>query len=456
MLWRRWVVLVAAGELAGFALPAAAGIWSAPMRPGAQLAVMTAAGVFEGAVLGGAQAAVLHRVLPGFRARAWVVATALAAALAWFVGMLPSTTHDTWSTWPVGPTAVVGVLLGAVLLGSIGTAQALVLPAGTRGARTWVVWTAVGWCAGLIAFTVISTPLWHPGQSVAARLVIGVLGGAAMALTMAAVTGVGAARLVARAHTPALRLGEQLFSTVLGTTVHDPLGHRLGRVADVVVDLDADLDRIPVTRVVIRTSAGERVAAPWIGIRRDGNGLVAGGPPGHFAASSLGPTDLLVRRDILDGPVVTATPPRRTRVSDVVVDIATHGAWVTGVDLSPAGALSRLLRRGSSDHRPMVPLSRVHLLSRHGHAAQLAAPGAMVRSLPPEQMAEVLTRVPVSHARDILRVVDPSARDEAVELLHPHVRARVTGSGDPPRPTRRLVGWRLHPPRTAHRSGDRG
>ena len=98
--WRRWVVVVAVGELVGFAVPALVGILTRDASPRAQLVLMPAAGLVEGAMLGLAQAVVLRRAWPALQARRWVVATSVAAALAWFLGMLPSTTHDAWSTWP--------------------------------------------------------------------------------------------------------------------------------------------------------------------------------------------------------------------------------------------------------------------------------------------------------------------------------------------------------------------
>lgn len=198
-LWRRWVLLVSIGELVGFSAPGVVGAWTAGMSSGAQLPALVAAGMVEGAVLGGAQARVLAPVLRGFRSGAWVVATSAAAGFAWLLGMLPSTTYSSWSTWPVGVAVVVGAVVGLVLLLSIGTAQALVLPAGTPGPGGWIGWTAAGWCTGLVAFGIVAPPLWHEGQEPVVSVLIGLAGAAAMALTMAAVTGVGAVRLCARA-----------------------------------------------------------------------------------------------------------------------------------------------------------------------------------------------------------------------------------------------------------------
>jgi hypothetical protein len=135
-------------------------------------------------------------------------------------------------------------------------------------------------------------------------------------------------------------------------------------------------------------------------------------------------------------------------VSDVVVEIGTAGARVIGVDLTPSGIARRFTGRAPTAPPRALPLSQVHLVSAHGHAAQLAAPDPAVLELPADGMAEVLTRLPVAHAREILRAADGRVREDAVRLLHPRVRARVTGTAGPPRRMRRLSGWRLHRPGT--------
>src|SRR4051812_7091210 len=198
LFWRHWVALVAAGELLGFAAPAIVGILVRDASTGTQLAALPAAGLLEGAMLGFAQATALRRAPTAVDSRAWILATSLGAAMAWFLGMLPSTAQDTWSTWSVPWVVASAVLLGTVLLASIGVAQSLVLPPGTRGRVRWVGWTALGWCAGLTAFALVAPPLWQAGQAAWLLIAIGVAGGLAMAVAMAAVTGVGAVRVLGR------------------------------------------------------------------------------------------------------------------------------------------------------------------------------------------------------------------------------------------------------------------
>ena len=454
-LWLRWVALVTLGELTGFVVPAVAGIWVAQRSPGVQLTILTTAGLFEGAMLGLAQAAVLHRRLKGFRSRAWVVATSLGAAAAWFLGTLPAATHDRWASWPVVWVVGSAAVLAVALLCTIGAAQALVMPRDKSYAAAWVGWTALGWCAGLAAFTAAAPPLWHEGQSFWFGVLVGLGAAMVMALVMASVTGLGAVRLVAAPTRSANRRGRQLVSSLVGAPVNDVSGQRLGTVDDIVADLAVDLDPVPVLGLVIRSAHGQRTVVPWrsVTVPPGEARFAVGEQPDPFVESGLGPSELLVRRDVLDSPVITADPPRRTRVSDVLVDIGAAGASVIGVDLSPQGFLSRFTRRRSSVDLPTVPLSRVHLTSRRGHAAQLAAPQALVLHLSADDMAEVLTRSSITHAREILGAADPALREDAVQLLHPHIRARVAGHGSPPRRTRRLNGWRIHRPR-AHSSPD--
>ena len=343
------------------------------------------------------------------------------------------------------------------------------MPAGTRGRLAWVGWTALGWCAGLTAFSVVAPPLWQPGQPTWLLTVIGVAGGLAMALAMAAVTGVGAVRLVDRARrggSGEFTLGRHLLSTMLGTPVYDASGRALGRVSDVVVELATSVEsptRDP-RRDRRRRRWSPRGSLPrpdptsrWRTCPRAGAPVDVPAMSQPMSESVPGTAALLLRRDVLDAPVVVVQPPRRTRVSDVVIELGREDACVVGLDLSPSGIARRLTRRTAADEEPSpVPLGRVHLTSRHGHAAQLAVPGSTLLTLPAHGMAEVLTRVPVAHARDIVQAADRRVRDDAVRLLHPHVRARVTGSGGPPRRTRRFDGWRLHRPRRPPPGGDRG
>lgn len=194
----RWTCWVSVGELVGFCVPTVTATLLADEPPVALLGALVVAGAAEGTVLGWTQAQAMPDALPEVSGRRWVALTAAGAALAWFCGMLAPTTFETWRHWPIPVQLTLGVVVGGVLLTSIGTAQWLELRRHLPLARRWIGTSALAWALGLGAFSAVATPLWQPGQSTALIVAIGLLGGLAMAVTMAVVTGVVLRRLVMR------------------------------------------------------------------------------------------------------------------------------------------------------------------------------------------------------------------------------------------------------------------
>jgi len=111
--------------------------------------------------------------------------------------MLAPTTFEVWRHWPVPVQLGLGALVGGVLLTTIGTAQWLELRRHVPNAGRWVGASALAWALDLGVFSAVSTPLWQPGQTTALIIAIGLLGGAAMAVTMATTTGLVLRRLLA-------------------------------------------------------------------------------------------------------------------------------------------------------------------------------------------------------------------------------------------------------------------
>jgi hypothetical protein len=195
-LWAVWFGVVTVGEFFGFAVPAVVGATTAHAAPGVAFAALLAAGAAEGTFLGLAQAYVLRRAIDGIRRGRWVGATAGAAVVAYAVGMAPSSTSGLLETLPPAVLAMAAVVLGAVLLFSIGTAQWLVLRTLVRHATRWIATTALAWTVGLGVFLGFTMPLWHPGQSIAVIAAIGFAGGLLMAATTSAITGEALRRLL--------------------------------------------------------------------------------------------------------------------------------------------------------------------------------------------------------------------------------------------------------------------
>ena len=199
-LWRTWFVTVTVGEFVGFVVPAAVGALLADAPSVVMVPALVGAGVVEGAALGAAQARVLRREFGTFPTARFVVATSVAAALAYAIGLLPVVLGDRLTALPWPLLVAFAAALGAALLASIGTAQWWVLRSVLPGSASWIATTAGAWAAGLTAFLALTTPLWHPGQDVLVAAGIGILGGLVMAAVVAALTGLAFVRLVSRSN----------------------------------------------------------------------------------------------------------------------------------------------------------------------------------------------------------------------------------------------------------------
>jgi hypothetical protein len=161
--------------------------------------VATLGGVVEGTAVGVVQLSLLRRWLPQLGAR-FVLATVAAAALGWFLGMLPSTAAQ-WaasgesaatSTVDGGPPSwlmpIAGLLLGALLGAMFGAVQAAVLRHHVCAARRWVWANMLGWSVAMaVIMTGASAPSgpWPAAQLLVFAAATGVLAG----LALGAITG---------------------------------------------------------------------------------------------------------------------------------------------------------------------------------------------------------------------------------------------------------------------------
>ena len=148
-------------------------------------------------MLGLAQSLVLRRYLPAFPWRQWILVTAAGAALAWAIGMLPSTLGDPAALPPIALWLGVAVL-GPVLLFSLGAVQWLVLRRILANAAHWIWLSALVWLAGL-AVVFAGMSVTQAGDPVWRLIGIAATSGLLMGATAAAVSGTGLVWLLARA-----------------------------------------------------------------------------------------------------------------------------------------------------------------------------------------------------------------------------------------------------------------
>lgn len=188
-IYRRWVVAVLIGETAGFAVAAVVGIatggspWTYPL--------LVLAGCAEGACLGTAQALAFRGSRLPVPFAAWVAATAAGAALAWAIGLLPSSLPPlNWTDPLVVASAAIGA---AALLLAIPVLQAVVLRRDGLPAAGWIGMNVLAWTVGIL-WTFAPSPFIDERTPVGALVAVYVVAGLLMALTVAVITGLWVAR----------------------------------------------------------------------------------------------------------------------------------------------------------------------------------------------------------------------------------------------------------------------
>ena len=186
----RWTLIVGTGESLGFAVPAAVGAIFVTSGASALVLYMAivVAGACEGAVLGASQAYALRPHLPAVEGGRWVAYTALGAAGAWALGMLPSTLHDFGA--PLAVTIATGIVAAPLLVLSLAGPQAHLLRNHLARAWRWVPINVLAWAVAL-PLTFIPGIFVGEDSSTATIVVAFGLGGVGMAFIAAAVTGAG-------------------------------------------------------------------------------------------------------------------------------------------------------------------------------------------------------------------------------------------------------------------------
>jgi hypothetical protein len=190
----KWVLALTLGELVGFLSPTLVGavgylIVREGTVVGTILILLLAAigGLGEGAALGFAQSVVLRPRISSLSRRNWVLYTAMAAAIAWILGMGLSVLGDPSRLHPL---VVVGYFLiaGPVFLLSIGFAQWLELKKHVVKAWKWIIANAIAWPIGVM-IPVITIGLVPDKSPVWVFIIAAMTGGVIMGVVVGMITG---------------------------------------------------------------------------------------------------------------------------------------------------------------------------------------------------------------------------------------------------------------------------
>jgi magnesium transporter len=257
---------------------------------------------------------------------------------------------------------------------------------------------------------------------------------------------------------PPPRVGDGSFvflSQLLGAPVVAPGGHRLGRLADLLCEVnDIGYPRIRALRV--KTSAGLR-RVEWDDVERCEPGLVELKREGALLPLVLPPLEIPLAQEVLDKQVLDTDDAKVERVNDLHllrargelrvahVDVGFRGlvrrmGWERAVD-----GLTRLFRPGSLylSREQFVPWKHVRPLSSGVSRLKLDVTRTAMSELHPSDLAEILgeldrteravlfRELPVDAAADALEVTEPGLQRELLKMVEPGKAADLLEAMEP-------------------------
>ncbi len=189
-----WTLLVTIGAAAGLALPVAALVAATRLDMPVWVVYPTIAlaGALQGLLLGITQALALHRTVIEVPRAGWSLITMAGALVAWSLGMLPATFQALGEPLDLTQRPVLAAVVGGgvLLLLIVPLLQWLLLRRVLAGAWLWILVEA-------LATVVAVAGVWILSRAVDTTLSLDdltpslALGGAAIALAFALVTGLG-------------------------------------------------------------------------------------------------------------------------------------------------------------------------------------------------------------------------------------------------------------------------
>jgi len=224
-----------------------------------------------------------------------------------------------------------------------------------------------------------------------------------------------------------------VFTRETGQSVRAANGTVLGQLRDLTARLG--VEHPEVHRLAVGSRQHLSHLLPWSAVEsfeHSGVQLRNVGPVDSFivdrGALPLEDDELLLGRDVLDTQIVDVVGHRMARVSDVLLTRLLDGRLeVAAVDVGVGALLRRLGMRWLSERLPeqAVDWRDLHLTSDRGHAIQLTTTVAAVHRLDAPALAELLTRLDLGSATDVIRRVGPRRAAAAVALAHPVVAGRL-------------------------------
>ncbi|MGE5552116.1 MAG: magnesium transporter [Bacteroidota bacterium] len=225
---------------------------------------------------------------------------------------------------------------------------------------------------------------------------------------------------------------EFFFSRLLGKTVVDPRGKRIGRVTDLAVDTE-DLPRV--IGLEIRTTHQEEMLLDWqevhvwirqyISVRRrrkELHPLLANGQR------------LFLRRDLLDKQIVDLHGRKVVRINDLKLATIHGDLRLVAVDIGFRGLLRRLglrglvhwwEKRGRDLPDTLISWQDVERIETEANRVKLNVPYQRLAKLHPADLADIIEDLNNRERTAVLQALEMDVAAETFQEIEPEVQSAI-------------------------------
>ena len=224
-------------------------------------------------------------------------------------------------------------------------------------------------------------------------------------------------------------------SSIIGKTVADVSGAKIGRVTDLVASTRGHMIHPEIVALAVKVSGGKTLMVPYanvvvliapaIPLTRHVDEIVPYEPSEH---------ELFLARDVLDKQLIDTNGVRVVRVNDLELVSVNQRFYVANVDIGGIGLLRRLgfdhivqrtgKRLGKEMRSSVISWDDVELLASD-RRIRLKVPGSKIRDLHPADLAEIISDLSRSEGSRLLESLDIKTVAGALEEVEPEFQASL-------------------------------
>jgi magnesium transporter len=224
------------------------------------------------------------------------------------------------------------------------------------------------------------------------------------------------------------------MSQLIGKTVTDLDGDRVGRLDDLVVTTGSQVHPV-VSALVIKGRSAKPLLVPIADVAV----LVAPAIPLKKRKASITPYipnehDLFLSRDILDKQIIDINGMRVVRVNDLDLAWVNGNFYIANVDVGGMGLMRRLGlagptekvagRLGKAPAGGVIPWDSVELLPGN-QPLRLKVPGDKISELHPADLAEIISDLSRAESSKFLETLDLETAADTLEEVEPEFQASL-------------------------------